>query len=203
VSGQPFDAFLQETIFGPLGMKDTGFHVPDDKIDRFAACYRRAPDKSLQLADDPMTSVYRTPPSFLSGGGGLVSTTEDYLRFCEMLRRGGELDGARILGPRTIDLMRRNHLKEGGDLATLGVDGIADGPQSGVGFGLGFATTLDPLKADTPIAGDYYWGGAASTQFWIDPTEDMVVEFMSQLIPTGTFNFRAQLKTIIHSAIME
>ena len=203
ISGQKFDVFLKETIFDPLGMKDTGFSVPDEKIERFAACYRRAPDKSLQLADDPITSVYRTAPSFLSGGGGLVSTTEDYLRFCEMLRRGGELDGTRILGPRTIDLMRRNHLKDGGDLLTLGVDGIADGPQAGVGFGLGFATTIDPLKADTPIAGDYYWGGAASTQFWIDPTEDLVAVFMTQFIPTGTFNFRAQLKSIIHSAIVE
>jgi CubicO group peptidase (beta-lactamase class C family) len=203
ISGQRFDRFLKDTIFDPLGMTDTGFFVPDDKAARFAASYRRGPDKKLQLVDDPETSEYRTEPAFFSGGGGLVSTTEDYLRFCEMLRRGGELDGARILGPRTVELMRRNHLKDGRDILSLAVDEISDGPREGVGFGLGFASTLDALKADTPVAGDYYWGGAASTLFWIDPAEDLVVVFMTQLTPTGTFNFRAQLKSIIYASIVE
>ena len=120
-----------------------------------------------------------------------------------LLLAGGELDGARILGPRTIELMRRNHLKDGADIASMGVDEVADGPRTGVGFGLGFASTLDPVKADTPVAGDYYWGGAASTLFWIDPQEDLVVVFMTQLMPTGTFNFRAQLKNLVYSSIVE
>ncbi|MBV9996503.1 MAG: beta-lactamase family protein [Caulobacteraceae bacterium] len=203
ISGQRFDRFLEETIFGPLGMRDTAFFVPDDKASRFAAAYTRGPDKKLMLQDDPATSPYRTEPAFFSGGGGLVGTTEDYLRFCEMLRRGGELDGARILGPRTIELMRRNHLKDGQDIASLTVDGIVDGPQTGVGFGLGFAMTLDPVKADTPNVGDYYWGGAASTLFWIDPAEDLVVVFMTQLLPSRIFNFRGQLKSLVYAAIVE
>jgi CubicO group peptidase (beta-lactamase class C family) len=201
ISGVPLDVFFQQTIFDPLGMTDTGFVVPDDKLHRFAANYKRAPDKTVELIDDPQTSDYRRPAKFLSGGGGLVSTLADYLRFCEMLRRGGELDGARILGPRTLELMRRNHLKDGADLATLSIDQVSDGPREGVGFGLGFATTLDSVKAGLFGAGDFYWGGAASTYFGVDPREDLVIVFMTQLMPTGTFDFRGQLKNIIYSSI--
>jgi len=203
ISGVRFDKYLQEAIFGPLGMRDTGFAVPDDKLDRFCANYRRAADKSLQLIDDPQTSDYRSEPSFFSGGGGLVGTTEDYLRFCEMLRRGGELDGARVLGPRTIELMHRNHLKDGKDLTEMAIGGFSETANEGVGFGLGFATTVDGVRNGGLGEGDYYWGGAASTIFWVDPKEDLTAVFMTQLMPSGAFNFRGQLKSIIYGAIVD
>ncbi len=203
ISGQRFDEYLKQAIFDPLGMKDTGFFVPADKTERFCANYRRGPDKQLQLIDDPEASEYLAEPSFFSGGGGLASTTEDYLRFCEMLRRGGELDGARILGPRTIELIRRNHLKDGADLTEMAIGSFSETANEGVGFGLGFAMTLDAVKNGAIGEGDYYWGGAASTIFWIDPKEDLIVVFMTQLMPSGTFNFRGQLKSLVYSAIVD
>ncbi|MGH7009991.1 MAG: serine hydrolase domain-containing protein [Caulobacteraceae bacterium] len=203
ISGERFDHYLAEAIFEPLGMKDTAFFVPEEKVSRFCANFRRKPDRTLELIDDPERSEYLKEPSFFSGGGGLVSTTEDYLRFCEMLRRGGELDGARILGPRTIDLMRRNHLKNGKDLTEMAIGGFSETANEGVGFGLGFASTLSEVRNGALGEGDYYWGGAASTIFWIDPKEDMSVVFMTQFMPSGTFNFRGQLKSIIYSSIME
>ncbi len=203
ISGKPFDQYLQETIFDPLGMGDTSFWVRPEKLPRFAANYQRQPDKSLKLIDDPERSTYLSNPSFFSGGGGLTSTTADYLRFCEMLRRGGELDGARILGPRTIDLMARNHLAGGKDLTQMAIGAFSETAYEGVGFGLGFAMTLDEVDAGSLGEGDYYWGGAASTIFWVDPLEDLVVIFMTQLMPSATFNFRGQLKNIIYSSIVE
>jgi CubicO group peptidase (beta-lactamase class C family) len=203
ISGQRFDKYLAETIFEPLGMKDTSFWVAPQKQSRFSANYRRTPDKRLELVDDPATSDYLAEPSFFSGGGGLTGTTEDYLRFCEMLRRGGELDGARVLGPRTVELMHRNHLKDGKDLTQMAIGSFSETANEGVGFGLGFASTLDEVTAGTLGAGDFYWGGAASTIFWVDAKEDLTVVFMTQLMPSGAFNFRGQLKSIIYSSIME
>lgn len=203
ISGKRFDHYLQETIFDPLGMKDTSFTVSDDKLDRFSANYRRGADKSLHLIDDPQTSEYRKEPSFLSGGGGLTGTTEDYLRFCEMLRRGGEFEGARVLGPRTVALMHRNHLKDGQDLTQMAIGGFSETANEGVGFGLGFASTLDEVANGGLGAGDFYWGGAASTIFWVDQKEDLSVVFMTQLMPSGAFNFRGQLKSIIYSSIVD
>jgi CubicO group peptidase (beta-lactamase class C family) len=202
ISGQRFDKYLQEHIFDPLGMKDTSFVVTPDKQDRFCANYRRAADKSLQVIPDADRD-YLTEPSFFSGGGGLTGTTEDYLRFCEMIRRGGELDGARVLGPRTIQLMRRNHLKDGKDLTQMAIGGFSETANEGVGFGLGFACTLDTVKSGSIAAGDFYWGGAASTIFWVDDAEDLTVVFMTQLMPSGAFNFRGQLKSIIYASIVE
>lgn len=203
LSGQTLDAYLREHILGPLGMHDTAFHVAPSSLPRFAANYERGRDKSLKLIDDPEASTYRAPPSFLSGGGGLTGTTMDYWRFCEMLRRGGELDGARILGPRTIDLMRQNHLPGGRDLTQMAIGAFSETAYEGVGFGLGFAQTLSEVGAGTIGAGDYYWGGAASTIFWVDPKEDLCVVFMTQLMPSATFNFRGQLKSIIYGAIVD
>jgi CubicO group peptidase (beta-lactamase class C family) len=203
ISGRPFDRYLQETIFNPLRMKDTAFQVSADKVDRLCANYVRGPDKTLELYDAPETSAYLSKPSFLSGGGGLTSTTHDYLRFCEMLRRGGELDGARILGPRTIAMMRRNHLKDGADLATMTAGGFSETVEAGVGFGLGFASVIDAVRNASIAAGDFYWGGLASTIFWVDQAEDLSVVFMTQLIPSATFNFRGQLKSLIYSAIID
>ena len=204
ISQRPFDRYLQENIFGPLGMVDTSFWVAPEKRDRFTANYQRNADRSLKLIDDPKAeSQYFTQPLFLSGGGGLTSTTADYFRFCEMLRRGGELDGARILGPRTLELMQKNHLAGGKDLASMAIGAFSETAYEGVGFGLGFAMTLGEVEAGALGAGDYYWGGAASTIFWVDPKEDLVCIFMTQLMPSSTFNFRGQLKNIIYSAIVD
>jgi CubicO group peptidase (beta-lactamase class C family) len=201
ISGRPLDRFLHEEIFAPLGMVDTGFAVAPAQVDRFAACYRWRADKTLALFDDPQASPYLENPVFLSGGGGLVSTIGDYHRFCELLRRGGELDGMRLIGPRTLALMTGNHLKNGASLAELALDGFSETTPMGVGFGLGFAMTVDGVRAGSPSQGDFYWGGAASTIFWVDPVEDLVAIFLTQLTPSSTFNFRGQLKSVIYSAI--
>lgn len=203
ISGKPLDKFLADEIFEPLMMKDTAFTLPRDKLDRFAANYRRGPDKSLQLLGDSAQSAYLNDYKFYSGGGGLVSTTMDYLRFCDMLRRGGELDGARILGPRTIELMHRNHLKDGKDLTQMAIGGFSETANEGVGFGLGFACTLDAVTSGSIVGSDWYWGGAFSTIFWVDAKEDLAVVFMTQLMPSATFNFRGQLKSIVYAAIEE
>jgi CubicO group peptidase (beta-lactamase class C family) len=203
ISGKPLAQYLQDVIFGPLGMVDTAFYVAADKQDRFAANYERGPDKKLKLLDDPATSSFIKEPAFKSGGGGLTGTTADYMRFCEMLRRGGELDGHRILGPRTLEIMHMNHLPGGKDLTQVAIGGFSETANEGVGFGLGFASTMDQVATGGLGTGDYYWGGAASTIFWVDPKEDLTMVFMTQLMPSGTFNFRGQLKSLIYSAIID
>jgi len=205
ISGQRFDDYLRETIFQPLGMNDTAFMVPDEKAGRFAACYRRDASKKLVLADDPQRSGYRQEPSFLSGGGGLVSTTPDYLRFCEMLLSGGELDGVRILGRKTVELMTANHLPGDGDLRSFAMPGsYGEVGFDGMGFGLTVAVAKSPAATQViGSAGEYMWGGAASTIFWADPAEDLTVVFMTQLLPSGTFNFRGQLKALVYPAITD
>ena len=205
ISGQRFDDYLRDTLFEPLGMSDTGFVVPDQKVGRFAACYRRNASKKLVLADDPQSSGYRQEPSFLSGGGGLVSTTTDYLRFCQMLLSGGELDGVRILGRKTVELMTSNHLPDDGDLQSFAMPGgYGEVGFAGVGFGLTVAVAKAPTATQViGSPGEYMWGGAASTIFWVDPAEDLTVVFMTQLLPSGTFNFRGQLKTLVYPAIAD
>lgn len=201
ISGQPFETFLQERILQPLGMVDTGFRVSDEQVDRFAACYMRLPDKRLILEDDPETSHYRHKRNFFSGGGGLVGTTTDYMAFCEMLRQGGQHNGYQLLGRRTLELMTANHLLGGQSLAQMALGAFSETANAGVGFGLGFASTLDEVASASVGAGDFYWGGRASTLFWVDPEEDLQVIFMTQLIPSSTFNFRGQLKNIVYGAL--
>ena len=204
ISGQRFDRFLEQRIFAPLGMVDTGFTVPDAKAPRFAACYNRGADKGLALQDDPQSSAYRTPRTFFSGGGGLTSTAADYLRFAQMLLNGGLLDGTRILGPRTLALMTTNHLPGNQDLAALATGAFSETTYDGTGFGLGFSVVLDPVKAHTTSSiGEFGWGGMASTVFWVDPAEALVVLFMTQFTPSGTFNFRGQLRSIVYGAIVD
>jgi CubicO group peptidase (beta-lactamase class C family) len=183
-------------------MPDTGFSVPDEKLDRFAACYERAPDKSLRLQDDPATSRYRIPPKAPSGAGGLVGTVQDYANFCEMLLNKGQFRGQQLIGRPILELMTRNHLKGGASLAQMAVGGFSETSNEGVGFGLGFASTMDAAACGTVGEGDFYWGGLASTLFWVDPMEDLYVIFMTQLIPSSTFNFRGQIKNIVYSALM-
>jgi CubicO group peptidase (beta-lactamase class C family) len=201
VSGVPFEDFLRQRILVPLGMVDTDFHVPAAKASRLAACYMLNADGRLRLQDDPQTSSYLRPPAFISGGGGLVSTAADYLRFCRMLLNGGVLDGARLLSPKTIELMTTNHLPGGKELPDMSVSLFSEAGYSGVGFGLGFAVTTNPARTLIPGSqGDYSWGGMASTYFWIDPREQLIVIFMTQLIPSTIYNLRRELRTLVYSA---
>ncbi|GAC1533714.1 MAG: serine hydrolase domain-containing protein [Acidimicrobiales bacterium] len=203
LSGKAFDEFLRTELFEPLGMVDTAFFVPDDKIDRFSACYARNSRKELKLTDDPERSMYRTPPTMFSGGGGLVSTMNDYLRFARMLVNGGELDGHRILSRNTVKLMGTNHLPGGGQLRDFALEGsYGEVGFDGMGFGLSMSVSAGPVATQlVGSPGEFMWGGAASTIFWVDPVEDLTVVFMTQLLPSGTFNFRDQIKTIVHGAI--
>jgi CubicO group peptidase (beta-lactamase class C family) len=201
ISGVPFEQFLQQRIFEPLGMVDTAFHVPDDKASRFAQCYMNSPSGRLL----PLGGrTFREPAAAPSGGGGLVSTASDYLRFCEAMRCGGALGDVRLLGPKTVKLMRSNHLPGGRDLADISVSMFAEAAYRGVGFGLGFAMTTDVAR--TGIAGslgEYWWGGAASTAFWIDPVEDVCVVFLTQLMPSSLYPIRRELRTMVNAAILD
>ncbi|MCC7267105.1 MAG: beta-lactamase family protein [Caulobacteraceae bacterium] len=203
ISGQPFAAFLKDRLFDPLGMGDTGFFVPPEKAARFAACYDTTPSQKLSLQDDPQTSAYLKPPVFYSGGGGLVSTAADYMKFAGMLLTG-EANGHRFLSPSTIRLMTSNHLPDGQDLTELSRSLFSESTNAGVGFGLGFAVTFDPVKAMLPSSpGEFYWGGAASTAFWVDPVEEVTVVFMTQLLPSSTYPIRRQLRTLVYAALTE
>lgn len=204
VAGKPLDQVLAERIFQPLKMVDTGFHVREDQRSRFAACYEHVPGGRPKLQDDPTTSPYLAPPTLLSGGGGLVSTAADYLRFANMLVRGGELDGARILAPKTIQLMASNHLPGGQDLTQMSRSLFSESTNAGVGFGLGFAVVFDPPQTLLPSSkGEFYWGGMASTAFWVDPVEEVTAVFMTQLIPSSTWPIRRELRTLTYAALME
>ena len=205
ISGVPLDRYLEERILGPLGMVDTGFSVPSSEADRFAALYApgQGGAKRYRLADDPATSSYLRQRQYFSGSGGLVSTLADYYRFCAMLLNGGELDGVRILGPRTLQLMTLNHLPNGQDLASM-AQGPSETAREGIGFGLGFARLLDPAVAQiigTP--GEYYWGGAASTAFFVNPKEELVMVFLTQLRPSSTYPIRRELRATIYSSIVD
>jgi CubicO group peptidase (beta-lactamase class C family) len=215
IAGQPFEQFLKERIFDPLGMSDTGFHVPADKAHRLAACYSADPPGrvtfhaaerkgTLTLQDDPATSPFLSPPSFVSGGGGLCSTAADYLSFCRALINGGELGGVRLIGPKTLKLMTSNHLPGGADLPALSRSLFSEATYNGIGFGLGFAVTMDPAKTLIPGSpGEYNWGGAATTSFWIDPAEQLIAIFMTQVLPSSAYPVRRELRTMIYAAITD
>ena len=201
LSGQSLPDYLRTTIFEPLGMHDTCFEIPADKVDRFASCYTRNMEKGMDLTDDARSSEF-AERTFYSGGGGLLSTAGDYYRFCQMLLGGGTREGVRVIGPRTLEYMTRNHLPGGADMGAFATGSFSEAAYEGVGFGLGFASTIDPVCNGHPVSpGIYFWGGLASTLFWVDPAEEMVVIFMTQLIPSRTFNFRGQLENIIYGAL--
>lgn len=205
VSGRPFDEFLREEIFGPLGMTDTDFLVPRSKAGRLPPLYERTRQGEIRLLDAPESSRSLEMPSFPSGGGGLLSTTRDYYRFCEMLRRGGELDGVRLLSRKTIELMTTNHLPGDADLTDVALAGsFTETPYEGVGFGLGFSVNLGPARsARAGSAGEFAWGGMASTAFWVDPLEDLVVIFMTQLMPSSAYEIRTKLRTLVYAALVD
>ncbi|GAA0249469.1 serine hydrolase domain-containing protein [Cryptosporangium japonicum] len=203
VSGQSLDTFFAERILGPLGMTDTAFSVPEPEADRLAALYTPSPEAGL-VRSDVMGRAALHPPRFLSGGGGLVSTRHDYHRFAQMLLRRGELDGVRLLGDRTVRFLSANHLPGGADLERFGRPLFAETPFRGVGFGLGVSVLLDPVASGTlGSAGEFGWGGAASTAFWVDPAEDLVVVFLTQLLPSSTYPIRSQLRQLVYSALVD
>jgi CubicO group peptidase (beta-lactamase class C family) len=200
ISERPFDDFLREKVIRPLGMADTDFFVPADKASRFAACYGPTKEGGITLTDDPQVSPFLRPPAAPSGGGGLVGTAADYMRFCQFMLNKGELDGVRLLGRKTIELMTSNHLP--GDMAAMGQPNFNESTTVGVGFGLGFSVMLDPARAQivgTP--GEFSWGGAASTGFWCDPAEDMAVVLLTQLAPSSTYPIRRELRVLTYAAV--
>ncbi len=202
LSGQEFGQFLHDRIIAPLGMADTAFQVTPDKLGRFAANYCRGEDGRATLLDEPATSRFATARAIASGGGGLLGTGRDYMRFCRMMLNRGTLDGERLLGRKTVDLMTANHL--GGDMASMGQARFSESNYEGIGFGLGFSIMLDPARAQIlGSPGEYAWGGAASTAFWIDPAEDMAVIMMTQLTPSSTYPIRRELRVLTYQALVD
>ncbi len=202
-SGQALDEFVAEHIAAPLGMVDSGFHVRPGTEDRFAACYQYVAPATYRLQDDPESSRYLERPTFFSGGGGMVGTIDDYHRFAKMLLGKGQLEGTRLLGRKTLEYMTSNHLPGNCDLAAMGQPVFSETPYEGIGFGLGFSVVVDPAAAnvlDSP--GEFAWGGAASTYFWVDPVEELIVVFMTQLLPSSTYPIRRELKTLAYQALV-
>jgi CubicO group peptidase (beta-lactamase class C family) len=202
ISGESLTDFFERRILGPLGMTDTAFHVPADRAGRLAAMYQPKAGGGLELIDAPGKSHYLKPPETPSGGGGLVGTAADYMRLCMMLRNKGELDGVRLLGRKTVEYMTMNHLP--GDMAAMGQPRFSEASYEGIGFGLGFSVVVDPAKSQVVSSpGEYAWGGAASTAFWIDPVEDMIVLLLTQLRPSSTFPIRRELRVLTYHAIVD
>ncbi len=227
VSGKSLDRYLADEILSPLGMADTGFFVSPDQVGRFAANYERD-GAGFRLIDSPGQSVYLRRPRLCSGGGGLVSTAGDYLRFSQMLLNKGELEGQRILGRKTVEFMTSNHLPGGCDLTGMGYilhsearsSGVGMGlgarhnlraggvktetRHDGVGFGMGGYVLLDPAAAQIlGSPGEFGWGGAASTTFWIDPREQMTAIFLTQLMPSSSYPIRRELRALANQAIVD
>ena len=200
-SGQRLDEAIRSRVTAPLGMTDSVWHADDTRKDRLAALYTPNPATGQAVRLDAFGVAALTEPLFLSGGGGMLSTAADYTRFCRMLEHGGELDGTRILAPRTVALMAANHLD--GDLGTWSTGGFAETNLAGVGFGLGFASVIDPVVArNVSSVGEFYWGGAASTAFWVDPTEHITASFFTQLLPSSTHPIRPELRQLVYSALV-
>ncbi len=200
-SGKNLDAFLRERIFTPLAMEDTFFRVPENKIHRFGTNHQKSAEGQQQIIDRQHGGRFTEPVTFFSGGGGLLSTAEDYLRFCQMLLNGGELNGQRILGRKTIDYMTLNHLPA--IYTNSGEQGGAITTRPGFGWGLGFAITTDPTASGTiSSAGEYYWSGIAGTIFWIDPVEELIVISLVQQRGQRP-PLRNTLKSIVYGAIVD
>ena len=204
LEGKSLGDVFAERIFGPLGMADTGFTMPERDRDRLADCWAYVPGGAPKVIDRAASSKLAQPATFDNGGGGLVSTVADYHRFCRMLVGGGAADGVRIVSPKTLDLMTCNQLPGGADLSTTSKSLFSESANAGVGFGLGFAVTMNPARALLPgSVGEFYWGGMFSTAFFIDPVEKLHMVFMTQLSPSSSYPVRRQLKTLIYSALEE
>jgi len=201
-SGQPLDQLLAERIFKPLGMRDTGFRVPEPDMSRLAALYAAVPGQT-KLSRDDVQGAAVLGPAVLSGGGGLVSTAADYQRFAQMLLNGGELEGQRLLSPRTVRYMTQNHLPGNVDLETGGRP-LDETSYAGVGFGLGFSVVIDPIASKRfGNRGEFAWGGAASTIFWVDPVDELIVTFMTQVAPSTTYPVRTELRQLVYQALID
>jgi CubicO group peptidase (beta-lactamase class C family) len=201
-SGQTLDGFFQERILGPLGMNDTSWWCPPEKHDRMAMLYVASNGDSVPYEEFARRA--HRPPRILDGGGGLQSTAPDYNRFTTMLLHGGELEGVRLVSNRTLELMTQNHLPADADLESVAFDSYAEVDFAGIGFGLGFAVATDRRKNKSLISeGSYFWGGAASTAFWVDPVEDLTVSFFTQLLPTGTYPIRRELQQLVYQALVD
>jgi len=207
LSGMPFGEFLRTRLFEPLGMKDTAFDITEDKVERFTSCYQPGEgERGLKLQDDARASTYAKPPLLESGGGGLVSTAHDYLRFCRMMLNGGTLDGVQILSPKTVALFSLNFLPDNREIADMTMPGMfSESGYSGVGFSLGCGVNIDVAKTRLPGSlGEYFWGGAAATAFWIDPKEELTVVFMTQVMGSpARLTLRRDLRTLVYSAMTE
>ncbi len=199
LADEPLEQFLERRIFRPLGMADTGFEARPGAGHRLTSCYRPLPHGGIEVQDQAETSPFLKPPALVSGGGGLLSTAADYLKFCEALRTHHPA----LVGRKTLALMTANLLPGGRDLHQVSRSAFSEAAYPGVGFGLGFATTIDIHQ--TGLAGgngDYFWGGAASTAFWIDPAEALPVLFLTQLIPSSTWPVRRQLRAMVYAAVV-
>ena len=197
LSGQKLDEYFQEHIFEPLGMIDTGFSCPEEKKSRLASLYEHNPSGKPNLMEVPSLDV-----KMLSGGGGLFSTLSDYYNFTSMLLNKGELNGTRVIGRKTLEYMTMNHLPDGKDLTEMSESAFSETPYAGVGFGLGFSVMTDPAKSQTlSDVGEFGWGGMASTVFFINPKEDMLVIFLTQLVPSSTYQVRRELRSLVYSAL--
>jgi CubicO group peptidase (beta-lactamase class C family) len=207
LSGMSFGEFLRTRLFEPLGMNDTAFHVPAEKTERFTSCYQpETGGAGLKLQDDARESLYAQPPLLESGGGGLVSTAPDYLRFCRMMLNGGTLDGVQILSPKTVALFSLNYLPDGREIADMTMPGMfSESGYAGVGFSLGCGVNVNVAKTRLPGSlGEYFWGGAAATAFWIDPREELAVVFMTQVIGSpARLTLRRDLRTLVYAAMTE
>jgi CubicO group peptidase (beta-lactamase class C family) len=206
LSGQRLDQYLQEHILAPLGMRDTGFWVQPHQQQRLSTNYRGVRGGGIEIVDDLEKSAYLREPTFHSGSGGMVSTAGDYLRFCQLLLGKGTLDGERIIGRKTLELMTKNHLTGGKSVAEAASQARwREVAQQGIGFGLGFAVALDNADGQVTISpGSYYWAGAASTHFWIDPAEDLAVVFMTQYMSPAQetrYNIARELRAIVYGAL--
>lgn len=205
VAGVPLDEFFRTRIFEPLGMTETDFYVHAESMERLATLYVRNPATGEAVAaPGALSRTPIEPPAMLGGGGGLVGTAHDYMRFAHMLLNRGELDGVRLLGSRTVDYMTRNHLPGNVDLETFGRPLFAETSFDGVGFGLGFSVVLDAAANKVMRSeGEYSWGGAASTIFWVDPVQEIVALFLTQLLPSSTYPIRSQLNQLVHQALVD
>jgi CubicO group peptidase (beta-lactamase class C family) len=207
LSGQTFGEFLRTRLFEPLGMKDTAFHCPHDKIERFTSCYQPKSGGGITIQDDAQKSTYAEPPKLESGGGGLVSTIHDYMRFCRMMLNKGSLDGVQYLSPKTVEMFSLNLLPEGKLMGEMvaGPGLFSEAGYGGVGFSIGCGVNMDVAKSRLPgSVGEYFWGGAAATAFWIDPKEDLTVVFMTQVMGSESrLTLRRDLRTLVYSAMTE
>lgn len=204
LTGQTLDEVFNERIFAPLGMTDTTWWVDADNASRLAALYAAVPASTQAFRYDEIGRGALKPPSWLGGGGGLISTAHDYDRFTRMLLQGGELDAARILSPRTLAYMTRNHLPGGAMLTSLARGQFAETSYDGMGFGLGFGVLVDPVALKVPaVAGEFTWGGAASTAFWVDPVEQITAAFYTQLIPSSRWPIRSELRQLVYTALID